>query len=423
MDDPKCKELVQPSTGTHIVFPNYYSPRQMGLIDPSSSDGRVIFFIPWEGNTLAGTTDAPATVIYEPRASRKDIDFIVDEVGRYLDPKIQVRKCDVLAAWSGLRPLVKDPTKTSTQELVRNHIIILSSSGLMTIAGGKWTTYRKMAKETIDAAIKEFALQPARPVCRTEKIPLIGSHGYYSSAYIKLIQQFGLETEVAQHLVQNYGDRAPIVAAIAEGTNRRWPLYGNRLVPHYPFLEAEVRYAVRFEYAVSAIDVLARRTRLAHLSCQAALDALERVVDIMAEELGWESSEKDRQIKSVHTFLETCGLNELHPVRAEFARKHLVSYKDTYRLLTGNQEAWPRISYADAVNGWKILAKEEQLTEPADWKTILTTVDSTGIGSIGFGEFLDGIAMIKSLRSSQKDCNNLQSTGSKPPTERGNWSV
>lgn len=156
MDDPSLPTVVAPSTGAHIIFPGFYSPRDMGLVDPSTSDGRVIFFLPWEGNTIAGTTDTPSEVESNPKATKDDINFIVNEVTNYLDPVIKVRKSDVLAAWSGIRPLIRNPASTNTEELVRNHIVMVSRSNLVTIAGGKWTTYRQMAEETIDEAIKIF---------------------------------------------------------------------------------------------------------------------------------------------------------------------------------------------------------------------------------------------------------------------------
>ena len=164
----------------------------MGLLDPATSDGRVIFFLPWQGNTIAGTTDTPSGVETEPRAPEEEIRWVLEEVRRYLSPDIKVRRGDVLSAWSGLRPLVRNPSAASTEGLVRNHMIHVSDSGLLTIAGGKWTTYRAMAEETVDAAVKEFSLKPDR-ACITAKVQLVGSQGWNKMMFIKLIQQFGLE--------------------------------------------------------------------------------------------------------------------------------------------------------------------------------------------------------------------------------------
>jgi glycerol-3-phosphate dehydrogenase len=318
MDDPNCKEIVAPASGVHIILPGYYSPAKMGLIDPSTSDGRVIFFLPWQGNTIAGTTDEPAAISTDPLPDEKSIQWILNEVSHYLSPDINVRRGDVLAAWSGLRPLVKDPKAKNTESLVRSHLVDISESGLLTCAGGKWTTYRQMAEECVDAAIKAFHLQP-RPVtnaprvsgteavddgasldgsCQTHRVRLIGAHGWSRTLFIHLIQHFGVETEVAKHLTESYGDRAWTVAALCRPTDKRFPARGERISQLYPFVDGEIRYAVRHEYAQTAVDVLARRTRLAFLNAQAALEALPRVIDIMAEELSWDRKRQDVEWRS-----------------------------------------------------------------------------------------------------------------------------
>lgn len=318
MDDNQTKEIVAPSSGVHIVLPGYYSPQKMGLIDPQTSDGRVIFFLPWQGNTIAGTTDAPTKISYNPVAGEDEIDWILSEIRHYLAPDINVRRGDVLAAWSGIRPLVKDPNAKNTESLVRNHLINVSPSGLLTCAGGKWTTYRQMAEEAVDEAITTFKLntKPATNVpdvsgteliddgarldgtCQTHQVKLVGAHGFSKTLFINLIQHFGVETDVAKHLTESYGDRAWTVAALSSPTEQRFPVRGNKISPLYPYLDGEVRYACRHEYAQTAIDVLARRTRLAFLNAQAALEALPGVIDIMATELNWNSHRKEEEWKT-----------------------------------------------------------------------------------------------------------------------------
>ena len=156
LDDPASEGIVAPSLGVHVTLPGYYSPANMGLIDPSTSDGRVIFFLPWQGNTIAGTTDAPTPIARDPVAGEDEIAWILSEISGYLQPDINVRRGDVLAAWAGIRPLVRDPKAKRTEGLVRNHLVSESDSGLITVAGGKWTTYREMAEETVDAAVRAF---------------------------------------------------------------------------------------------------------------------------------------------------------------------------------------------------------------------------------------------------------------------------
>ncbi|KAJ5936980.1 Glycerol-3-phosphate dehydrogenase [Penicillium verhagenii] len=331
MDEPETKEIVAPSSGVHIILPGYYSPSNMGLIDPSTSDGRVIFFLPWQGNTIAGTTDAPAEISRHPEPSEKDINWILSEIRGYLAPDINVDRSDVLAAWSGIRPLVRDPNKTSSQALVRNHLISVSKSGLLTCAGGKWTTYRQMAEEAVDEAIDAFKLKPREPAavpdisgvggsglvadgavldgsCQTHQVRLIGAHGFSKTLFINLIQHFGLETDVAQHLTESYGDRAWQVAALSSPTNARFPVRGQRISALYPFVDGEVRYAIRHEYAQTAVDVIARRTRLAFLNAEAALESLPKVIDLMAEELNWSNQRKELEWKDSMSYLRSMGL-------------------------------------------------------------------------------------------------------------------
>ncbi|KAL2837403.1 FAD dependent oxidoreductase-domain-containing protein [Aspergillus pseudoustus] len=331
MDEPDVKEIVAPSSGVHVILPGYYSPSNMGLIDPSTSDGRVIFFLPWQGNTIAGTTDAPTDITPQPQPSEKDINWILSEIRRYLAPDINVDRSDVLAAWAGIRPLVRDPKVKSSEALVRNHLITVSPSGLLTCAGGKWTTYRQMAEEAVDEAIKEFKLKPSEMhnvpdisgvggrglvadnaildgTCQTHQVRLIGAHGWSKTLFINLIQHYGLETEVARHLTTSYGDRAWQVAALSAPTETRFPVRGKRISALYPFVDGEIRFAVRHEYAETAVDVIARRTRLAFLNAQAALEALPTVIDLMGEELNWDKNRKEVEWKDSVQYLASMGL-------------------------------------------------------------------------------------------------------------------
>ncbi|KAI5108677.1 glycerol-3-phosphate dehydrogenase, mitochondrial isoform X2 [Silurus meridionalis] len=300
MDNQKTPNICQPSAGVHIVIPGYYSPDNMGLLDPATSDGRVIFFLPWEKMTIAGTTDTPTDVTAHPIPMEEDINFILREVRHYLSPDVEVRRGDVLAAWSGIRPLVTDPNSKDTQSICRNHVVNISESGLVTIAGGKWTTYRSMAEETLDAAIKEHELHAGSS--RTVGLKLDGGKDWTPTLYIRLVQDYGLEIEVAQHLAATYGGRAFEVAKMAQVTGKRWPIVGKRLVSEFPYIESEVMYAIK-EYACTAIDIIARRTRLGFLNVQAADEALPRIVEIMAKELKWSEEKKKEELAAAKQFL------------------------------------------------------------------------------------------------------------------------
>ncbi|NWH24855.1 glycerol-3-phosphate dehydrogenase, mitochondrial [Grus americana] len=300
MDDQEVPNICQPSAGVHIVMPGYYSPDNMGLLDPATSDGRVIFFLPWEKMTIAGTTDSPTDVTSHPIPTEEDINFILNEVRNYLSVDVEVRRGDVLAAWSGIRPLVTDPNSKDTQSISRNHVVTVSDSGLVTIAGGKWTTYRAMAQDTIDAAIQAHDLKAGSS--KTIGLQLQGAEDWSPTLYIRLVQDYGLESEVAQHLASTYGDKAFEVAKIAQVTGKRWPIVGKRLVSEFPYIEAEVVYGVK-EYARTAVDMISRRTRLAFLNVQAAEEALPRIVDIMGKELNWSEQKKKEEFEAAKKFL------------------------------------------------------------------------------------------------------------------------
>lgn len=389
MDDHSANEIVAPSSGVHVILPGYYSPSKMGLIDPATSDGRVIFFLPWQGNTIAGTTDAPTEISPNPVAGEEEINWILSEIRGYLAPDINVRRGDVLAAWSGIRPLVRDPKSKNTESLVRNHLITVSDSGLLTIAGGKWTTYRQMAEESVDTATKLYNLHPgpvldaprisgtemvddAAPLdgtCQTHQVRLIGAHGFSKTLFINLIQHFGVETEVAKHLTESYGDRSWTVAALSAPTEQRFPVRGIRISPLYPFIDGEVRYAVRHEYAQTAVDVIARRTRLAFLNAQAALEALPNVIDIMAEELNWDKKRRDLEWRDSVRFLGSMGLakSKLGVTRVDVESGKAAEYDEHERKLYSRHGQYIfDILCSDSFMGYLLTAYYSFIDQPAD---------------------------------------------------------
>uniref|UniRef100_A0A7N6BAI4 Glycerol-3-phosphate dehydrogenase, mitochondrial n=1 Tax=Anabas testudineus TaxID=64144 RepID=A0A7N6BAI4_ANATE len=373
MDNQETKNICQPSAGVHIVIPGYYSPDNMGLLDPATSDGRVIFFLPWEKMTIAGTTDTPTNVTAHPIPGEDDINFILREVRNYLSPDVEVRRGDVLAAWSGIRPLVTDPNSKDTQSICRNHIVSISDSGLVTIAGGKWTTYRSMAEETLDAAIKAHSLS-AEP-CKTVGLMLEGGKGWTPTLYIRLVQDYGLENEVAQHLASTYGGKAFDVAKMAQVTGKRWPIVGKRLVSEFPYIESEVQYAIK-EYACTAIDVIAQRTRLGFLNVQAADEALPRIVQIMGKELDWSQERRTKCVTSdgkTEKRIKSASDSCLCEIQAELeaAKKflyHEMGYRSRSEQLTKTSEI--NLDYQEVVRYKKRFHKFDK-----ESKGFITTVD------------------------------------------------
>jgi glycerol-3-phosphate dehydrogenase len=216
-----------------------------------------------------------------------EIDYLLRHLGRYFN--LQVKRSDIKAAWSGLRPLVADPQATDTAQLARDHVIEVSRSGLLTIAGGKWTTYRKMALDTVDHAVRQFHLTASQPECQTAHFPVLGSNNYDEKGDLALVRNFGFAADIAAYLNRTYGDQAELVAKLAAGG------YAARLVENHPVLEAEVLFAARYELAERVIDVLARRTPLALLDTEAARKAAPRVLEIMSAEFGWDQSRCDQE--------------------------------------------------------------------------------------------------------------------------------
>ncbi|KAM4897822.1 GPDM protein, partial [Sylvia borin] len=398
MDDQEVPNICQPSAGVHIVMPGYYSPDNMGLLDPATSDGRVIFFLPWEKMTIAGTTDSPTDVTSHPIPTEEDINFILSEVRNYLGADVEVRRGDVLAAWSGIRPLVTNPDSKDTQSLSRNHVVTVSDSGLITIAGGKWTTYRAMARDTIDTAIREHNLKAGS--CRTMGLQLEGAQDWSPTLYIRLVQDYGLESEVAQHLASTYGGKAFEVAKIAQVTGKRWPIVGKRLVSEFPYIEAEVVYGVK-EYARTAVDIISRRTRLAFLNVQAAHEALPRIVDIMAKELNWCEQKKKEELETAKTFLyyemgykvktdQLTDSSEISLVPSDIER-----YKKRFHMFDKDKKGFITI-----VDVQRVLQSISVQIDENTLHEILNEVDLNKNGQVELNEFLQLMSAIQKGRVS-----------------------
>ncbi|XP_044462515.1 glycerol-3-phosphate dehydrogenase SDP6, mitochondrial [Mangifera indica] len=311
MADKNVQAIICPSSGVHIILPDYYSPEGMGLIVPKTKDGRVVFMLPWLGRTIAGTTDSSASITFLPEPHEDEIQFILDAISDYLN--IKVRRTDVLSAWSGIRPLAMDPSAKNTESISRDHVVSEDYPGLVTITGGKWTTYRSMAEDAVNAAIKSGKLSPSNG-CLTHNLRLIGGDGWEPSHFTVLAQQYVrmkrtyggkvvpgvMDTAASKHLSHAYGTLAENVATIAQNEG-----LGKKLAHGYPFLEAEVAYCARYEYCESAVDFIARRSRLAFLDTDAAGRALPRVIEILAKEHNWDKSRQKQEFEKSKEFLET----------------------------------------------------------------------------------------------------------------------
>eukprot|EP01041_Mallomonas_annulata_P002525 gene2525-4909_t len=305
LEDTTCTRAVQGAGGIHIVLPSYYAPAGIGLVDMNTSDGRFLFFLPWMGHVLVGTTDRRCEPSMRPEPEEGEIRWLLNEAAKYLHPELKLRRQDVLSAWNGIRPLAVDPNTErdkdkdkGTSAVSRDHVISYNpDTGLVFISGGKWTTYREMAEDAVDKLIEVAHLKPERK-------------SYSSNLSVSLIQEFGLAISVAQRLAAAYGGRARDVCIISRdemGSGTGGGGRGRRLVPGFPIIEAEVVYAARHEWANHADDVIARRTRLAFLNKEAALLAIPRVVQLMAGELDWDVSRQQQETKRCVEYMRHFG--------------------------------------------------------------------------------------------------------------------
>jgi len=278
MDEATSAKVVQPSQGIHLVFDRSFLPGDSAIMVPHTDDGRVLFVIPWHDKVLVGTTDtALDDAALEPRPLEEEIEFVLRNAARYLakDPT----RADVRAMFAGQRPLVRPLGKDGapTKSISRNHEILISPSGLVTIVGGKWTTYRKMAEDTVDRAQQLGGLQEVK--CRTESLRLFGWRDPSEPALPEHLMGYG----VAVERLQRYEHEMPELAK---------PLH-----PDFPHTLSMVRYAIRHEWAQTVEDILARRVRLLFLDAKAAAASAPKVAEMLGKEHDLPKSVLKKQVE------------------------------------------------------------------------------------------------------------------------------
>ncbi|RJF73858.1 glycerol-3-phosphate dehydrogenase/oxidase [Deinococcus cavernae] len=281
MEDASAKPMLSPSQGVHIVVDKKFLPGDSAIMIPRTDDGRVLFAVPWHDHVVIGTTDtAVPHASFEPRALEEEIEFILRTAGRYLSPA--PTRADVQSVYAGLRPLVKPADDADTKAISRDHTIVISEGGLITLTGGKWTTYRRMGEDTVNRAEQQAGLPE-----RLTVTPGLHLHGWS-------------QEDRPDHW-KVYGTDAPRIQAL--------PGADVTLHPELPYTEAEVRWAARFEQARSVEDILARRTRALLLNARASLDIAPRVAEIIAEELGRDTAWQAEQVKAYRDLAQGYMLN------------------------------------------------------------------------------------------------------------------
>lgn len=293
--NPALEQRIRPSKGVHIVLPRETLQSDCAMLIPSTADGRVVFAIPFGDSVFVGTTDDDYTDLEkEPVLEPQEIDYLLDTLRPYLAKT--PNKADVKAGFGGIRPLIMS-SRSDTKTLLRDHEVEHDpASNLLSLLGGKWTTYRLMAQDAIDRAGE---LLGKSVNSTTETHFLVGGENYRFVDWQKLQSRYGLATDVCHHLMQQYGTRADQVAQLIGEK----PHLGQRVSDKLPFLNAEVVYQVRQEMAVTPRDVLARRWRLELSDWQLTASLTPRVADLMAEELGWSETQRLAQASAYQTLL------------------------------------------------------------------------------------------------------------------------
>lgn len=277
MDHPDADPIIRTSQGIHLVLDSRFQPGESAIMVPRTSDGRVLFAVPWHGRILVGTTDTPvASPSLEPKALREEVEFLLTHAAKYLteDPEPE----DVLSVFAGLRPLVSEGEGEDTASISRDHTLLSDEvSGLVTITGGKWTTYRLMGEEAVDEAARMGGLEQRKSV--TEHLRI---HGWVHP-----------DTVPDSGPYADYGSDAPALRELAEKEGWTEPLD-----PSLPYTAAHVVWAVREEMARTVEDVLARRTRALFLDARASIRMAEDAAPLMAAELGRTADWAEKQVKS-----------------------------------------------------------------------------------------------------------------------------
>ena len=320
LDEGTNPRSIRPAKGVHITLPAGRPALDIAAVLSVPGDKRSVFVVPWGDRIYVGTTDTDYDgPLEEPQCTAADIDYLLGALNSWITKP--VGRQEVLGTWAGLRPLVGGPgpagdrpppggrgvspaKAAKTADLSRRHSVRVAPSGLVTIVGGKLTTYRAMAEDTVDEAVGVMRLHRAAtagdrggarlrvPDSRSGSTPLFGAEGYEDLTEDGAAERLGLPAEVVAHLAGRFGGHAQAVAAMV----RDRPELGERLVPGLPYLKAEAVYAVRYEMALTLEDVLSRRTRALLLDAAATAGAARSVAELIAPEAGWSDEERSRQV-------------------------------------------------------------------------------------------------------------------------------
>jgi len=304
--DLKAGYDVTMSKGVHIVLPGSAIKSEAGII--LKTPVSVLFIIPWADKWIVGTTDTPYTGDRtEPFASREDVQYIVDQANRVLTPQINVD--EIIGVYAGLRPLVSNNKNSLTTKLSREHTVDRPAPGFVSIAGGKYTTYRIMGRDVIDLAVNELRKLTSESV--TDKLPLVGADGYFAlvQQVDRIALESGLSVETITHLLNRYGSMISEILELVKET----PSLSKKLSADLPYIKAEIYYAASHEGARSVDDVISRRTRIAFEAQNYGVELTDSIAEIIAPVLGWSAKERKASVAAYESLVERelAALNEI----------------------------------------------------------------------------------------------------------------
>ena len=308
MANPMLASRMRPSKGVHLIFPAEVFPGTDALLVPHTEDGRVIFAVPWQERLLVGTTDDEITPDTKMLVQKNEADYLLRQLNPYLASPL--RREQALSGMAGLRPLVASQASKNTSKLLRDHEVELdSTSGLISILGGKWTTHRLMAEDTIDAVQREMG-GPVTP-CVTRQYPLAGASGYHKDFSKDIEKEYSLPADVARHLTGKFGSSALNILELLDEN----PSWNARIAAGLPVIQAEIVYCIRNEMAETIEDLLARRTGAQLYGWKSALQATPSVAALLATEKNWNADRTTAAVaeysKKIQGFLEELALTEV----------------------------------------------------------------------------------------------------------------
>jgi glycerol-3-phosphate dehydrogenase len=298
-DDKNAKEILALSSGIHLVVSKEYLPSNEGILIPNTRDGRVVFILPYMNYCLIGTTDNKTVYKENPKPQEQEIEYLLTEVNNYFEKPLN--KADILSSWSGIRPLINSHKK-QTEQMVREHLILKSKHDLISIVGGKWTTYRKMAEDLIDFLIKNQFLEQQKK-CETKKYKLFGNDGDVKEIE-KLLCFYGISEKTKQSLKTLYGTSCIKVLNFANKTDDFELIH-----PNLPYLKVEIAYCIKEEFVKKPIDFLARRVGICFLDKKLARDCVNVVCEEMGKILCWDEKKVEKEKMECKEFVHTYSLH------------------------------------------------------------------------------------------------------------------